>query len=59
MAEWHEEQKEVVPDVSLKELIKYNAPDWIFILIGIVFSTVNGAIFPVIAVPSSQIVKVC
>ena len=56
--EEHAEEKKEVPNVPFKELLKFNAPDWIFVLIGIIFSTANGTIFPLIAIPSSEILKV-
>lgn len=56
--EHKKEEKKAVPEVPFKELLKLNAPDWIFVLIGIIFSTANGTIFPLIAVPSSEILKV-
>lgn len=56
--EHKEEERKSVPEVSFKELLKFNAPDWIFVLIGIIFSAANGTIFPLIAVPSSEILEV-
>ena len=57
--EEHKKQdSEVVPAVPSKELLKFNAPDWIFVIVGIIFSTANGTIFPLIAIPSSEILQV-
>lgn len=40
------------------ELLKINKPDWIFVLLGIVFSVLIGCLFPVMAVPFSEAYRV-
>ena len=40
------------------ELVKLNQPDWLFILVGVVYSALIGCLFPLIAVPFSEVVRV-
>lgn len=42
----------------LVELIKLNQPDWLFILVGVVCSALIGCLFPLIAVPFSEVLRV-
>ena len=51
-------EKEGVPDVSFKELIKLNFPDWHFVLVGVFFSAVIGALFPTISILFSEVIRV-
>ena len=43
---------------SFVELLKLNRPDWYLVLIGVLCSAVIGCIFPVIAIPFSEVLKV-
>ena len=40
------------------ELLKLNKPDWIFVMLGVVFSVLIGCLFPVMAVPFSEVYRV-
>ena len=40
------------------ELVKLNQPDWLFVLVGVVCSALIGCLFPLIAVPFSEVVRV-
>jgi hypothetical protein len=42
--------KERLQRVSLAQLLKLNQPDWYIVLVGIVFSTAMGCMFPVLAI---------
>ena len=40
------------------ELLKLNRPDWLFVLVGIVCSALIGCLFPLIAIPFSEVLRV-
>lgn len=40
------------------ELLKLNKPDWIFVLLGVMFSVLIGCLFPVMAVPFGEVFRV-
>ena len=40
------------------ELVKLNQPDWLFVLVGVMCSALIGCLFPLIAVPFSEVVRV-
>ena len=43
---------------SFVELLKLNRPDWLFVLVGISCSALIGCLFPLIAVPFSEVLRV-
>ena len=51
-------QAEGIQELSFKELIKLNFPDWYFVLIGIVCSAIIGALFPLMAILFSEVLRV-
>ena len=51
-------QAEGIQEVSFKELLKLNLPDWYFVLIGIIFSAIIGALFPLISILFSEVLRV-
>ena len=51
-------EEEGIQKVSFKELIKLNFPDWHFVLVGIFFSAVIGALFPLMAILFSEVLRV-
>nr|XP_006814547.1 PREDICTED: LOW QUALITY PROTEIN: multidrug resistance protein 2-like [Saccoglossus kowalevskii] len=53
-----DEEEVDIPDVSMKRILKMNAPEWPYILCGTLAAAVNGACQPVFAVIFSKIVAV-
>ena len=53
-----EEDEFKPPPVSFLELLKLNAPDWPFVLIGVVFSAIIGCLFPLMAILFSTALQV-
>ncbi|XP_071479160.1 ATP-dependent translocase ABCB1-like [Diadema antillarum] len=53
-----EEEEEEVPSVSYWEVLKLNAPEWHFILVGTFFSGVLGVTMPIFALLFSEIIEV-
>lgn len=47
-----------IPEVGMTRLIRVNAPEWLFIMIGCVAALVNGGIMPAFAVIFSEIIGV-
>ena len=50
--------EEPVLPVTFRELLSLNAPDWPFVVVGVLFSFVQGTFFPVISVLFSNILRV-
>ena len=51
-------EEEGIQEVSFKELIKLNLPDWHFVLAGIIGSAIIGALFPLISILFSEVLRV-
>ena len=51
-------QAEGIQEVSFKELIKLNLPDWHLVLAGIIGSAIIGALFPLISILFSEVLRV-
>lgn len=45
-------------EVSAVELLKFNKPDWPLVLIGVIMSAIVGALFPLMAVLFSEVLRV-
>lgn len=52
------EEDEDVPPVSFTQVMKYNLPEWPYILVGVFCATCNGALQPVFAIIFSRIITV-
>ncbi|KAM4567936.1 ATP-dependent translocase ABCB1 [Fundulus diaphanus] len=52
------EEEEDVPMVSLFKVLRLNASEWPYILVGLICATINGAIQPLFAVLFSKIITV-
>ncbi|KAH9520278.1 Multidrug resistance protein 1 [Bulinus truncatus] len=52
-----ETEEELSHDATLKELMEYNAPEWLLILFGCIGSIVCGCIFPAFAFLMSEYIK--
>ena len=55
---WRKLQEEGVQEVSFRELVKLNLPDWYLLLMGIICSAIIGALFPILSVLFSEILRV-
>ena len=51
-------EEEGIQEVPFKELIKLNLPDWHFVLTGIIFSAIIGALFPLMSILFSEVLRV-
>ena len=51
-------EEEGIQEVPFKELIKLNLPDWHFVLVGVIFSAIIGALFPLISILFSEVIRV-
>ena len=40
------------------EMLKLNKPDWLVILVGVIFSSLLGSLFPIMAVLLSEVFRV-
>lgn len=53
-----EEEKEKKPDVGFGRIIRYNAPEWPFILVGCIAACLNGGVQPAFAVIFAELIGV-
>ncbi|XP_063421437.1 ATP-dependent translocase ABCB1-like isoform X2 [Mytilus trossulus] len=53
-----EEEKEKKPDVGFGRIIRYNAPEWPYILIGCIAACINGGVQPAFAVIFAELIGV-
>ena len=51
--------RERLQRVSFVQLLKLNKPDWYLVLIGMVFSTAMGCLFPLMATFFGDVLRVC
>ena len=51
-------EEEGIQEVPFKEFIKLNLPDWHFVLIGIICSAIIGALFPLMSILFSEVLRV-
>ena len=51
-------KRKVMTRISFVDLLKLNQPDWLFVLVGIVCSALIGCLFPLIAIPFSEVLRV-
>lgn len=54
-----EEYDKTLEQVPMKELLKANAKEWPYILLGILGSIIEGSAFPVFAILFGQVLRVC
>ena len=52
------EEEEYVPPASMIRILKYNSPEWYYMLIGAFGAAINGGINPAFAVLFSEILGV-
>ena len=53
-----DDSKRKIMRTSFVELLKLNRPDWLFVLVGVVCSALIGCLFPLIAIPFSEVLRV-
>ena len=53
-----DDSKRKVTRTSFMELLKLNRPDWLFVLVDVVCSAFIGCLFPLIAIPFSEVLRV-
>ena len=46
------------PEVSFSQLLKLNKPDWVLVLIGVLFSALIGCLFPIVSLLFSEVLRV-
>ena len=51
-------KEEKLPTLSFLELLKLNQPDWYLVLIGVIASAIIGALFPVMSILFSEVLRV-
>ncbi|XP_051921766.1 ATP-binding cassette, sub-family B (MDR/TAP), member 4 isoform X13 [Hippocampus zosterae] len=51
-------EDESVPPVSLLKILRFNLPEWPYILMGIIFAAINGLLHPLFAVILSKYIAV-
>ena len=54
-----DEHDQALPDPSLWRVVRASAPEWYLILIGVIASAVDGAIFPSSALFMGELFEVC
>lgn len=54
----NDSRRKVMTRISFVDLLKLNQPDWFFVLVGIVCSALIGCLFPLIAIPFSEVLRV-
>lgn len=52
-------QKEDLPLSAITRLAKLNSPEWFVITIGCICSLISGLVYPVLAIATAEILRVC
>ena len=65
LKEWWDQRKhqqklqaEEIQKVSWKELYKLNLPDWHLVFVGVIFSAILGAFYPLLSILFSEVLRV-
>ena len=53
------EKEKELPQLSFWELLKLNKPDWYFVVIGITMSALIAAMYPLLSIAFSEVLRVC
>ena len=54
-----ESDEDPLVQVTFKELLRLNKPDWLLVVVGVVSSGLIGALFPLMSILFSSVLEVC
>ncbi|XP_053571698.1 ATP-dependent translocase ABCB1-like [Bombina bombina] len=50
------EEEDMLPEISLRRILKLNKPEWLYIAIGIIAAAISGGIYPTFAVIFGKVI---